>query len=208
MSEKEKDQATPGPMIFKKVLDIQEDIPAILKDKEFKGAGGQTQYHCRGIDDLYNALNPHFRKHRVFMVPSILEHESTQVTNANGKILFYEKLVMKYALTAEDGSKVEATVKGIGMDLGDKAANKAMSVAQKYALIQMFSIPTTDVKDPENDGHQVAEPAIDINELNGKLANCTTPDEVKDLYNLLGGDSKMIQVRPLFLERGRALKDG
>ena len=40
---------------------------------------------------------------------------------------------------------------GEGMDSGDKASNKAMSVAHKYAIMQLLSIPTEDAKDPEND---------------------------------------------------------
>jgi hypothetical protein len=42
------------------------------------------------------------------------------------------------------------------MDSGDKATNKAMSVAHKYALIQVFAIPTADDKDPENESPQPA----------------------------------------------------
>ncbi|HDY89116.1 MAG TPA: single-stranded DNA-binding protein [bacterium] len=144
------------PKIYGKILDIQDEIPAILKNREFK-QNDRTVYKFRGIDDLYNALNPLFKKHRVFMTPEILEHDSTEKLSAAGKTLFYEKMVIKYRLYTEDGSYVEASTKGIGMDSGDKAGNKAMSVAQKYALIQIFSIPTDEPKDPENNGHQVKQ---------------------------------------------------
>ena len=144
------------PKIYGKILDIQDEIPAILKNREFK-QNNAVVYKFRGIDDLYNAINPLFKKHRVFMTPEILEHESTEKLTATGKTLFYEKMVIKYRLFAEDGSSVEASTKGIGMDSGDKAGNKAMSVAQKYALIQIFSIPTNEPKDPENDSHSVKQ---------------------------------------------------
>ena len=133
-------EPTPGPAIFKKILDIQDEIPAILKNREVKNNQGGVMYKFRGIDDLYNALNPLFKKHRVFMTPEILEHDSSEKTNKNGTVLFYEKMVVKYRLFTDDGSSVEASTTGIGMDSGDKAGNKAMSVAQKYALIQIFSI--------------------------------------------------------------------
>lgn len=141
-------------MIYKKILDIQEALPAILKGREFT-MNNRVMYSFRGIDDLYNTINPLFKKHRVFMTPEIQESESTEKTSAQGKVLFYEKMVIRYKLFAEDGSFVEASTKGVGMDSGDKAANKAMSVAQKYALIQIFSIPTDEPKDPENNGHNV-----------------------------------------------------
>ena len=144
------------PQIYSKILNIQDEIPAILKNREFK-QNDRIVYKFRGIDDLYNALNPLFKKHRVFMTPEILEHESSEKQTANGKILFYEKMVIKYRLFTEDGSSVETSTKGIGMDSGDKAGNKAMSVAQKYALIQIFSIPTDKPKDPDIDGHNVKQ---------------------------------------------------
>jgi hypothetical protein len=47
------------------------------------------------------------------------------------------------------------------MDSGDKAANKAMAVGHKYALLQALAIPTTEPKDPENDSHEVSPKCID-----------------------------------------------
>jgi ribosomal 50S subunit-associated protein YjgA (DUF615 family) len=41
------------------------------------------------------------------------------------------------------------------MDSGDKASNKAMAVGHKYALLQLFAIPTEEQKDPEYDSHDV-----------------------------------------------------
>lgn len=145
---------TQSPQIFKAILDIQEELPAILKSRSFI-QNGKTMYNFRGIDDLYNHINPLFKKYRVFMTPEILETESSEKPTAAGKVLFYEKMTIRYKLYAEDGSFVEASTRGIGMDSGDKAGNKAMSVAQKYALIQIFSIPTVESKDPEEDSHEV-----------------------------------------------------
>jgi hypothetical protein len=72
-------------------------------------------------------------------------------------------LKMQYTFFADDGSSVKAVVMGEGMDSGDKASNKAMAVAHKYAIVQMFAIPTEDDKDPENDSHEtVAKPAVEL----------------------------------------------
>ena len=40
------------------------------------------------------------------------------------------------------------------MDSGDKATNKAMSIAMKYAMFQLFMIPTEAV-DPDGECHEV-----------------------------------------------------
>jgi len=56
---------------------------------------------------------------------------------------------MRYHLVADDGSSVALEVIGEGMDSADKATNKAMAIAHKYALLQAFMIPTEDMTDPD-----------------------------------------------------------
>jgi hypothetical protein len=63
---------------------------------------------------------------------------------------------MKFTAYAEDGSSVESVTIGEAMDSGDKSMNKAMSTAYKYALMQIFCIPTEEDKDTENQTHEVA----------------------------------------------------
>jgi len=41
------------------------------------------------------------------------------------------------------------------MDSGDKAANKAMSVAHKYAFLQVLAIPTKETKDPDHESYEI-----------------------------------------------------
>ena len=47
------------------------------------------------------------------------------------------------------------TVIGEGMDPGDKATNKALSIAFKYACFQLFCIPTEEMRDPDAEVHEV-----------------------------------------------------
>ena len=48
---------------------------------------------------------------------------------------------------------------GEGMDSGDKASNKALAVAFKYACFQVFCIPTEEMKDPDAECHETAPKA-------------------------------------------------
>ena len=57
---------------------------------------------------------------------------------------------------ALDGSKHTAKTFGEAMDSGDKATNKAMSAAYKYACLQTFCIPTEGDNDADATTHQVA----------------------------------------------------
>ena len=139
-------------LIYKAIPAIMAEVGAISKDRE----NVAQRYKFRGIDDVYNAVHPLLTKYKVFTVPEILKEEDTQVTSAKGNILFYSRLTMRYTMYAEDGSNVVGTVRGEGMDSGDKASNKAMAVAHKYFFIQLLCIPTEEGSiDPENDSPEV-----------------------------------------------------
>lgn len=142
--------------IYSAMSAIMKAVTAIEKDRR-----NQTQgYNFRGIDDVYNVLHDVMANNGVFCLPSVIADRHEERTNAKGTTLIYRVITMKYTFVAYDGSSVEAIAIGEGMDSGDKAANKAMSAAQKYALLQTFLIPTEDDKDSENDSHSIA-PADD-----------------------------------------------
>ena len=98
-----------------------------------------------------NALQPLLAKNKVFIVPEILEQTREERTTSKGGNLIYSICKIKYKFYAEDGSSVEAITIGEGMDSGDKATNKAMAIAMKYALFQVFCIPTDEMKDPDSE---------------------------------------------------------
>lgn len=141
--------------IYQAIAAIMQETDAITKDRKNQQQG----YSFRGIDDVYNAVHPLFAKHGVFSVPTVLDDKTEERTTKNGAALIYRVLKMKYTFFASDGSFIESVVIGEGMDSGDKASNKAMAVAHKYAIMQILSIPTDDPKDPENQNHEVAPKA-------------------------------------------------
>lgn len=131
--------------IYDAIPKIMADIPAIGKDRK----NVQQGYQFRGIDDVYNVAQPIFAKHGVFMRAEILDVQQEERQSRSGGTLIYTRIKTRYYFTASDGSSIYTDVLGEGMDSGDKAANKAMSVGQKYAILQVFCIPTDDMKDPE-----------------------------------------------------------
>ena len=138
--------------IYAAITSVMKEVDHIGKDRKNAAQG----YSFRGVDDVYAALQLVMAKHGGFTVPEVLEDRSEERTTGRGAVLIYRILKIKFRFYADDGSFVEATVIGEGMDSGDKASNKAMSVAHKYALLQVFMIPTSEAKDPENDDHDVA----------------------------------------------------
>ena len=138
--------------IYETINAVMGDIDAIGKNKK----NTQQNFMYRGIDDVMNALSPAFIKHRLFIVPEVLDQCREERQTAKGNNLIYSICRVKYTFYAEDGSSIEAIVVGEGMDSGDKASNKALAVAFKYACFQVFCIPTEEMKDPDAESHETA----------------------------------------------------
>ena len=140
-------------------MNIYETISAVMNEI---GAIGKTSKNAqqgfmfRGIDAVMNTINPALVKHKLFIVPEVLEQTREERTTAKGGLLIYSVCKIKYTFYAEDGSNITCTVIGEGMDSGDKATNKAMSIAFKYACFQVFCIPTEEMVDPDSECHEVA----------------------------------------------------
>lgn len=131
--------------IFETINAVMAEIGAIGKNSQNEKQG----FMYRGVDAVMNALNPAFIKHRLFVTPEVISQKREERVTEKGKNLIYSILLVKYTFYAEDGSSVFVIVPGEGMDSGDKASNKAMSSAFKYACFQTFCIPTEEMKDPD-----------------------------------------------------------
>ncbi len=143
--------------IYQAIIDIMEDMPPISKDRTAQGA---QAYKFRGIDDIIIVLKPLLVKHKVFVVPKIVgEIKREERETSNGKAMYITIITMQFTYYTVDGSFIESVTVGEAMDLSDKSANKAMSAAFKYSLLDVFAIPTDEPKDTENDTHEVKGPS-------------------------------------------------
>lgn len=150
--------------IHEAMVAILSDLPSIGKDQYNKG----QRYAFRGIDQFLNTLHPLFAKHHVFVTPLVehverTEKVGTRYNSSKGTdeeyITFYSVATVRFRFHAEDGSSVDCVTIGEGMDNGDKATNKALSAAFKYALIQTFSVPTEDLVDADAESPEVTNTA-------------------------------------------------
>ena len=133
--------------IYEAITGIMSEGYAIAKDKKNQQQG----FKYRGIDDVMNTFQPLLAKYKVFCVPEVIDATREEHTTAKGGKLLYAVLTIKYTFYAEDGSSVAAVVIGEGMDSGDKASNKAMAIAMKYAMFQTFCIPTEEMANDDPD---------------------------------------------------------
>ena len=143
-------------LIFEKLAAIQQDINPIGKNQKNTGQG----FMFRGVDAVYNALHPLLAKHEVFTTSKIINAIREEKQTKNGGTVIYSIIDVEFTFYAKDGSNVSTQARGEGMDSGDKASNKAMAVAHKYALTQTFTIPYEGMVDPDAESHELAN-AID-----------------------------------------------
>lgn len=153
-------------------MNIYESISAVMKDVGAIGKNTkntQQGFMFRGIDAVMNSLQPALIKNHIFVVPEVLDQTREERTSSKGGLLIYSICRIKYTFFAEDGTSVSAIVIGEGMDSGDKATNKAMSIAFKYACFQVFCIPTEEMKDPDAECYEVkpkTETPIELQKIN------------------------------------------
>lgn len=129
------------PDVYRAICQVQK---AISKDGISKGSRNQQQgYSFRGIDDIMNALSALLAGADLCILPKMLSRSQEERVTAKGGTLFYVVVQADFEfVSAIDGSRHTVTMFGEAMDSADKATNKAMSAAYKYACLQVFCIPT------------------------------------------------------------------
>lgn len=143
-------------------MHVYKAIQAVMSDLAKVGIGKdrtnqQQNFKYRGVDEVMNVLAPILSKHGLMILPRVTSREVTERISSNNKALFYVALNVEFDfVAAEDGSKhVVGPLIGEAMDSGDKASNKAMSIAYKYACFQAFCIPTEGDNDPDANVHDL-----------------------------------------------------
>ena len=196
------------PAIYKAIIGVMAEINAIEKDRKNQQQG----FAYRGIDDVMNELHAALTKNKVFVVPEVLNEERSTGKTRSGGDLFYTRLKIRFTFYTDDGSSVSAVVIGEAMDSGDKASNKALSIGLKYAMLQVFCIPTEDEKDSDAQSPQPAPGTMQQRAPETKQppqqkkpaakfafepkGGETTPAEKKEICALL--DSKYADGAPVF----------
>ncbi len=199
--------------VYKAISAVARDMAevGISKDRENRQQG----FAFRGIDQVYNALAPMLAKHGLVILPRITERTVTERVTPKGAVLFYVVVKAEFDFVAtEDGSKHTVVTYGEAMDSGDKATNKAMSIAYKYAAFQTFCIPTEQTAvDPDAEVHYVTPQAAEdaLKEFADKAALSQSVNELQVAYKEAWpklGNSKEHEARATetYKTRGRELQ--
>lgn len=178
--------------IFESLALVMDDVKAVGKSSR----NSEQNYSFRGIDDVINAVGPALRKHRVIVVPEVLEAAYRDVTTSRGKPSREVTVKVRYTFYAPDGTNLPAVTAGESMDFGDKGTAKAMSVAFRIALLQTLSLPTDEPdadsfsperayrdETPQEKPQGPTQAQIDAFDLAAKeIAACDTLEQLRKLW--------------------------
>jgi hypothetical protein len=137
------------PSLAAKLADVMKSIKRIKKT-------GRNAFH--GYDyvteaDLVEAIRGEMAKRNIVLVPSVVNREMRDMPpTSKGKAQFLTLLDVEFTfLDGDSEEKISFRIPGSGIDGEDKGVYKALTGAEKYALMKFFLVPTGD--DPERDTH-------------------------------------------------------
>lgn len=141
--------------IYAALAKVMAEVGAVGKAKK----NVQQGYQFRGVDDVVAHVQGVMAECGVVCVPRVVEREREMIPTKSGGSMASVRLLVEHTFYATDGSSVACVTLGEAMDSGDKASNKAMSAALKYALTETLLIPTYEVdRDTEESSPQMAGP--------------------------------------------------
>jgi len=132
--------------VHEALADVMEEVRSVGKTER----NTHQNYNFRGIDAVVNAVGPALRKHRVVIIPSVLDYKSENVAvGRNNTQMRSVTVTVQYTFVGPEGDSLSAVSVGESMDSGDKATPKAMSVALRTCMLQALMLPT-DEPDPDS----------------------------------------------------------
>lgn len=168
---------------------VRDEIGAIGKD----GRNQAQSYRFRSIDHVLNVAGPVLAKHNIGTSVTCSDYQRDSFTekkpNGADRLVFRASLLYSLNFHAADGSTITCTTAGEGMDYGgDKASNKAMSTAHKYAILQILNIPTAAIDNDQGRQKQSENIYAEwVRTAAGSLGETDDPDRITKLWNAIIG---------------------
>jgi hypothetical protein len=132
--------------LVKKLAQVMQQVQYIQK----RGHNKFHNYKYATEADVNEKVREELSKQNVIMLPSMKSHDLRETKTKSGNTEYIVCVDMEFKFVDGDtGEELSIQMSGEGQDVGDKAIYKAISGAQKYALMKVFMIPTGD--DPEAD---------------------------------------------------------
>lgn len=138
--------------IYQKLLAISNELETVAKNLNV--GIGKSSYKAVGEADVLRAVKPLEAKYGVYSYPiarNLVESSVIESIDFNGNVKKQQfmrlEIIYRFVNTDNPAEYVDITSFGDGIDSGDKATGKAMTYADKYALMKAYKIITGD--DPD-----------------------------------------------------------
>lgn len=197
--------SAPTPAVYAAISKVQRALAGVGIGKDRRNT--QQGYSYRGIDDVYNALAPLLADAGLCIIPRCTERIQTERESARGGVLFSVVVRAEFDfVAAADGSTHTAAVWGEAMDSADKATNKAMSAAMKYACMMVFCIPTEGDNDADATTHQISAPPPPPSAPKKPALDADLAAHVAYIHECLGGEAEASALASFHELADRAVK--
>lgn len=139
--------------IYEKLSLIENEIGVV--EKGLNVSMGKGSYKAVSERDVLDAIKPIEQKYRVYSYPydtEIINNEVLEKTSNYGTTtsqFLRLKRVYRFVNIDNKDEYVDVISYGDGIDTGDKAPGKAMTYADKYALMKAYKLSTGDDPDKE-----------------------------------------------------------
>ena len=160
--------------IYEKMMKITNELGVIEKGLKVEVSKTRS-YKAVSERDILDAIKPLEEKYKVYSYPvnrKIVDSGNlVSETDYGTKNTTYLRIETEYAFIniEKPDESITITTYGDGMDTGDKAPGKAMTYADKYALMKAYKISTGDDPDkeasPENGYKKVADRKLNNKEI-------------------------------------------
>ena len=141
--------------IYERLLLISTELQTVAKNLEVS-MGKNGKYKAVGEADVLRAVKPLEKQYRVYSYPverEIIESGTLESVDYNGNVKkqLFERIKVVYRFINIDKPEeyIDITSYGDGIDSGDKSVGKAMTYADKYALLKAYKMVTGDDPDQE-----------------------------------------------------------
>lgn len=142
--------------IYQRMAAITADLRTVAKNLTVP-TGGKNSYKAVSERDILDAVKPLEEKHGIYSYPisrtvlesNLLESESTYNGQAKKTTTFMTRIETVYRFVNVDNplEYIDTVTFAEGIDSQDKGSGKAMTYADKYALMKAYKISTGD--DPD-----------------------------------------------------------